>query len=184
MGIVRHSALPVGVDVRVVQAEEFSRLVPDLVELLVEVVRGVGTLGFLPPVDAEEARAYWTSLVPEIEAGTRVFIGAFDDGRLIGSGQLELSCFPNSRHRAQLQKLFVAESMRGQGVAHALMASLHASARQRGRTLVLLQARPGGVAERFYRRIGYHEIGVVPGYTMGSDGRPIDSVAMYKQLEL
>jgi GNAT superfamily N-acetyltransferase len=111
-------------------------------------------------------------------------MAAFSDGWIVGSGQLALSPFPNSRHRAELQKLFVAESMRGQGVAHALMAALHAAARQHGRSLVLLNTRPGGAAERLYRRLGYQAAGVVPGYTIGPDGGPIDSVSMYKQLEL
>lgn len=181
---VRHSSLTVGVDVRVVDADELSTLVPDLVDLLAEVIGERGTLGFLPPLDVDAARAYWSSLAADIDAGTRVFMGAFSDGRLVGSGQLALSPFPNSRHRAELQKLFVAESMRGRGVAHALVAALHAAARQHGRSLVLLNARPGGAAERLYRRLGYQPAGVVPGYTIGPDGEPIDSVSMYKQLEL
>jgi GNAT superfamily N-acetyltransferase len=184
MQAVRHSRLTVEVDVRSVAADEFSLLVPDLVELLADIVRGGATLGFLQPVVPDEARAYWTSLTSDIRAGTRVFIGAFSDGRIIGSGQLALSMFPNSKHRAELQKLFVVESARGQGVAHSLMAALHASARQRGRTLVLLNARRGSLAERFYRGLGYCDVGVVPGYNFGHDGQPYDSVSMYKQLEL
>src|SRR5690348_3330170 len=134
MVLVRHSALTVAVDIRPVMADEFSTLVPDLVELLAEVIGDRGTLGFLPPLDLEAAYAYWSSLTADIDAGTRVFMGAFSDGRVVGSGQLALSPFPNSRHRAELQKLFVAESMRGHGIARALMAALHAAARQHGRS--------------------------------------------------
>jgi hypothetical protein len=43
---------------------------------------------------------------------------------------------------------------------------------------------PTPEAERLYRRLGYQAAGVVPGYTIGPDGGPIDSVSMYKQLEL
>ena len=168
--------------VRLVSADEYAVLVPRLVELLSDIVDGGASLGFLPPVVPDEARAYWSSLLPEIRAGRRVFIGAFDGECLVGAGQLLLSPLPNAQHRAELQKLFVARSARGQGVARALMEALHSAGRERGRSLILLHTRRGGIAEQLYRGLGYREVGIVPGYTMGPDGRPIDSVSLYVEL--
>jgi hypothetical protein len=62
------------------------------------------------------------------------------------------------------------------------MAALHDTARQHGRNLLLLNTRRGGRAEEFYKRLGYREVGVVPGYTMGASGERYDSMALYHQL--
>jgi hypothetical protein len=61
------------------------------------------------------------------------------------------------------------------------MAALHGWARQRGRSLVLLNARRD-VAERFYKPLGYREVGVIPGYSLGSNGERIDTVSLYTEL--
>jgi GNAT superfamily N-acetyltransferase len=81
-----------------------------------------------------------------------------------------------------LQKLLVAPALRGKGVGKLLLAALHDAARQHGRTLLLLNTRRGQPAESFYRQVGYREIGVVPGYTMGPAGERYDTVAFYNEL--
>jgi len=62
-----------------------------------------------------------------------------------------------------------------------LMAALHASARQRGRSLLLLNARRN-VGDRFYKPLGYQEVGVIPRYSLGSNGARNDSVSLYLEL--
>ena len=180
---VRQSARVAGVTIRLVAAEEFQALVADLVDLMIDTVNAGGSIGFLAPVVPEEVRAYWESLAPDVRSGRRLFVGAFVDGRVIGSGQLALAPWPNARHRAELQKLFVGPAMRERGVARSLMSGLHAAARQHGRSLILLNARRGSIAERFYRSLGYCEIGIVPGYAVGPDGQLRDSVSLYRQLD-
>ena len=169
------------VKIRTVSADELPLLVPTLVQLLVETVDGGASLGFLAPVSPNEAGDYWLSLCPELRANKRLLVGAFTDDGIVGSVQLALPSFPNARHRAELQKLFVSKSLRGQGLGAALVAALHDCARQRGRSLVLLNARRG-VAERFYKPLGYQEIGVIPGYSLGSNGERIDTVSLYQEL--
>ena len=169
------------IEIRVVSGDEYPAVVPTLVQLLIETVAEGASLGFLPPVDPAVATRYWTSLGPELAIGSRVLVGAFHDGRIVGSGQLSLSSWPNAQHRAELQKLFVVRSLRGLRVGQALMAGLHDAARQRGRSLVLLHARRP-VADGFYKPLGYREVGVIPGYSSGLAGEPIDSVALYAQL--
>ena len=169
------------ITIRSVSADELPSFVATLVQLLIETVDDGASLGFLPPVIPSDAQDYWMSLCPELRAGKRVVLGAFSDGQIVGSGQLALPSLPNAIHRAELQKLFVSRSLRGQGVGASLMAALHDCARQRGRTLILLNARRG-VADRFYKPLGYREIGVIPGYSLGPDGDRIDSVSLYQDL--
>src|SRR4030095_10430667 len=87
-----------------------------------------------------------------------------------------LSLCPELR---ELQKLCVDGTWRGQGVGRRLVSALHAAARQRGRSLVLLNTRRGGPAEQFYKGLGYKAVGVVPGYYVGPAGERIEHIAAY-----
>ena len=169
------------IEVRAVTAEEFPSLVPALTELFIATVDEGASLGFIPPVASATALKYWMSVGPELHTGSRVLIGVFRDGWIAGSGQLLLPSLPNARHRAEVQKLFVDRTLRGHGVGASVMSALHECARRRGRSLVLLNARRE-VAERFYKPLGYSEIGVIPGYSMGSRGERIDTVSLYMEL--
>ena len=108
--------------------------------------------------------------------------GRLAERRVIGSGQLRLPTVPNGLHRAEVQKVFVGGARRGRGVGTVLMAALNDAARQHGRSLLLLNTHRGGRAEAFYKRLGYREVGAVPGYTMGPSGEQYDSTALYHQL--
>src|SRR5688572_29245480 len=165
------------VTIRPVSAEELVPLVPGLADLLIDVVQHGASMGFFPSVTVDEGRSYWLSLGPELRRGTRVLVGAFRNDRIVGAGQLTLPSWPNARHRAELQKLLVDSTLQGRGVGRLLMTVLHATARQRGRSLILLNTREGRT-ERFYKNLGYKEVGVIPGYSVGPAGERIDSVTL------
>jgi GNAT superfamily N-acetyltransferase len=169
------------VNVRLLSAPEVETLLPSLVDVLWDAVDGGGSLGFLAPLADADAKRYWRSLVPEIERGSRFLFVAFVGARLVGSVQLVLSPWVNSPHRAEVQKLFVATSLKGKGIGKALMAAVHDTARERGRSLLLLNTRVGNPAEHFYRAHGYRVAGVIPGYTLGADGERHDNLTMYRQ---
>ena len=177
------TATTLSATIREISSIELEILVPALIDLLDEAVTGGASLGFLPPLSRDEAWRYWISLHTELQRGARVLLGAWYGGRLIGSGQLALSHWPSSRHRAELQKLFVDAGLRGRGVGRSIVFALHDAARRRGRSLILLNARRGDAAEGFYREIGYREIGVVPRHTIDADGTWHDSVSFYRELQ-
>jgi acetyltransferase len=170
--------------IRQILHTELDDLLPPLVELLRETVNGGSSMGFMPPISYEDGRDYWLSLRPAMQAGTRIVLAAFAENRLVGTGQLALSPWANSPHRAELQKLFVATAVRGRGVGRSLMIALHDAARQHGRSLVLLNTRHGGPAENFYKGLGYKEVGVIPGWTIGPRGERYDHVTLYHELAL
>ncbi len=167
---------------RVIAPGELGRLLPTLVGLLRETVNGGESLGFLPPLTLEGARSYWLSLRPELETGSRLLLLARTGAGIVGSCQLALAPLPGARHRAEVQKLFVAPAARGLGVGRALMAALHEAAWEHGRSLLLLNTRRGNPAERFYKGLGYREVGVLPGWTLGPQGERYNHVALYKEL--
>lgn len=161
---------------------QIEDLLPALADLLAETVNGGEPLGFLPPVSIVECRNYWLSLRGELRSGSRLLFGVWVADRLAGSGQLALPRWPNARHRAEVNKLVIAPSLRGQGLGRYLLGAMHDAAQQRGRTLLLLNTRRGGPAERFYRGLGYREAGVIPGYAVGPGGEPFDSLLLYQRL--
>jgi acetyltransferase len=140
-------------------------------------------MGFFAPLSEKLALDYWLSTVPELESGSRVLLAAYDGGRLVGSGQLALAQRQNSRHRAELQKLFVATATRGRGVGKALVDALHEAALRDGRHLIMLNTRRRIPAEGFYKSLGYLEVGVMPGWTIGPDGERYDHVELYRELD-
>jgi acetyltransferase len=141
-------------------------------------------MGFLPPITHDQARDYWLAVRTELQNGHRLLIGAFTESGLVGSGQLSFPTRPNAPHRADVEKLFVAAAMRGLGIGKQLMTALHDAARQRGRYLVMLNTRYGSAAERFYKELGYREVGPIPGWSLGPGGERYDHVILYQELEL
>jgi GNAT superfamily N-acetyltransferase len=172
----------VSITTRPVYPEDIEGLLPDLVELLRDSVDSGASLGFLPPLSSDEARSYWRSLRGELGAGSRLLLGVSADGRIVGTGQLLFSPWTNSRHRAELQKLFVSSEVRGRGIGRALMLALHSAARERGRSLLILNTRRGESTEDFYKSLGYREVGVTPGYTFGPAGERYDNITLYQEL--
>ena len=170
------------ISVRAVAANELGNVIETLVELLIDTVHGGEPLGFLPPLTRETALDYWLSLRADLRSGRRMLLVASANGRIVGSGQLLLSSWQNSMHRAELQKIFVATSCRGQGIGKMLLAALHSAARRRGRSLLVLNTRQGGAAETLYRGLGYRQSGVLPGWTVGPRGERYDHVTLYQEL--
>jgi|GEM_PF-2023550 len=103
-------------------------LLPSLAVLLQDAVDGGASVGFLPPLSTAEAEAYWRSLLPEVEQGTRLMFAACAGDQVLGSVQLGLAQRPNSRHRAEVQKLLVLTRARRQGLATRLMRTAEAAA--------------------------------------------------------
>jgi hypothetical protein len=63
-----------------------------LADLLVDAVESGASVGFLPPLDAAEATAYWRSVADAVAEGSRVLLAARGaDGGVVGSAQLDLA---------------------------------------------------------------------------------------------
>jgi GNAT superfamily N-acetyltransferase len=168
--------------IRTICATQLEDMLPEFVQLLRETVNSGVPMGFLAPLAHGDARDYWRSLRPELQAGTRLLLAACDDVGLVGSGQLVLSLRSNSPHRAEVQKLFVAIAHRGRGVGKELMAALHDTALEHGRSLVHLNTRSGSRAEQLYKDLGYRLAGVIPGWTLGPAGERYDHATLYRHL--
>jgi hypothetical protein len=155
-----------------------------LADVLHAVVHDGAGVSFVVPFSHGEAVAFWRDTVlPGVRARTRRVLVARQQGRIVGTVQLDLSVPPNQLHRAEVVKLLVHPSARRQGLARALMTALEPVARAAGRTLLTLDTWTGGHAEALYRSLGYVTVGIIPRYARGSLTQTLEpTTIMYKEL--
>ena len=70
----------------------------------------------------------------------------------------------------ELQAMWVEESLRNRGLAHALISGAEAEARRRGCTLVVFHAYDL-LARGLYERLGYETVGIIENCPAGSSAR-------------
>lgn len=162
--------------------EQGQVILPELVTLLQDAVASGASVGFLPPLSEEEARAYWTSVLKGIAQKNRVLLVARHCARVVGAVQLELATKPNARHRAEVQKLFVLQHERRRGIGRLLMEAVEPIARELGCSLLVLDTRLGDHAERLYRKLHYVETGIIPLYAQNAGGTLEATIIFYKLL--
>lgn len=149
-----------------------------LAEVLTGVVEAGASVGFLPPLSQDEARAYWQGVIaPDV----RLLIAKNETG-IVGTAQLALAMRANGRHRAEVSKVLVHPRAQRQGIGRALMEALEPVARREGRTLLFLDTREGDHSNRLYRSLGYLEAGRIPDYARSADGSLHATVFYYKHL--
>jgi acetyltransferase len=174
-----------GVRVESLSAAQARAAVTALIEVLRDAVDSGASVGFLPPLAAGTAAAYWGAVVAALGAGPRVLLVArrADDGAIVGTAQLEPSEKDNGRHRAEVTKVMVLRAARRQGVGATLMQALEAHARRLGRTTLVLDTREGDAAEALYASTGWRRAGVIPCYAESAGGRLDGSAFYYKLLD-
>jgi GNAT superfamily N-acetyltransferase len=112
----------------------------------------------------------------------RVVLVAEHDGELLGMAHVAPSRAANAPHRAEVQRVAVAERARGGGVGRALMAAVEDEGRARGPTLLWLPTHEGTAAASFYEAVGYTRMGVMPGYSRRPDGTLAPGAFYYRDL--
>ncbi len=162
-------------------AQADARQIRELCELLQDSVAGGASVGFLADLPTSDAATYWTQVLGEIGAALCLWI-AEDSGRIVGSVQLAPCTKANGRHRADVQKLLVLRSHRGEGIASRLMDAAEAEAVVRGRHLLVLDTLQGSAAESIYSHLGWTRGGVIPQYAAHPDGQLAATVYFYKLL--
>ena len=131
-------------------------------------LRGGRRLGELhAPADAR-SRAWRSGAASPTgsPAGRRALLVAEDAQGLCGTVQLVFDLPENQPHRGDLAKMLVHRRVRRQGLGAALMRAAEATARECGKTLLVLDAVTSGDAARLYERLGWTRVGDIPGYAL------------------
>lgn len=164
---------------RVAKSDE--SLACGLSALLIDAVHGGASVGFLGPRAIERARNYWLDVLDSLGPELALWV-AETDGEIVGSVQLGPCSKENGRHRADVQKLLVLSSHRGQGVSRALMGELEACAVADGRTLLVLDTVAGSPVELVYRHFRWQKVGEIPEYAAMPDGELRATACYFKRL--
>ena len=150
--------------------------------ILVDVVAGGGSVGFMHPLAPAAALAFWEASLAAAERGERVLLGAWDGEVLAATVTLLLDCPPNQPHRADIGKLMTHPAHRGRGLAAALMQRAEAIAVQRGKTLLVLDTATEGGAAPLYQGLGYTLAGSIPGYALKPHGGLTGTMIFWKHI--
>jgi ribosomal protein S18 acetylase RimI-like enzyme len=171
------------VEIRRLAGAELQARLDALATVLHETVEAGASVGYMWPFSHGEARRSFEGWAAEVDGGRRLLLAAFDRDELVGTVQVILELMPNQPHRGEIAKLQVRPSARGRGIAERLMEEAEAEARAEGKTLLVLDTVTGSAADRLYRRLGWHELGTVPGFALYPDGRPCDATFFWKALQ-
>ena len=158
-------------------------LFSQLVDLLQDAVQSGASVGFLSPLSTAEARNFWMAVLEDVARGDRVVLLATENRNVVGCAQLLLSSRINARHRAEVQKLLVHSQHQKRGLGRALLQAIEKVAAQKGRSLVLADARVGGPGEQLFLHSGYTKVGAIPRYQRGPDGHFDSTAIFYRNLD-
>jgi GNAT superfamily N-acetyltransferase len=164
------------------QAPVTARDLRDLSRLLSDAVDSGAAVSFLAPLPESQAEEWWRGTFAALSPRAVILVARDGEG-IAGSVQLHPSWAPNQPHRAEIAKLLVHRRARTAGLGSELMRAIEAEARRAGITLLTLDAKEGGAAERLYRREGWTESGRIPGYALDPDGKALHAtVIFYKRI--
>jgi len=156
--------------------------VAGLADVLLDCVEGGASVGFMLPITRDRAEAFWRRVARGVAEGERALLVAEDERGICGTVQLVLGLPENQPHRADLAKMLVHRRARNRGLGAALMKAAEALARERGKTLLVLDAVTGGDAARLYERLGWVRVGDVPGFALMPEGGPCSTTYYYRDL--
>ncbi len=169
--------------IRRLSPQEAEAQIPALAEILLDCVEGGASVGFMWPLPREKALGFWRGVAADVARGGRGLLVAEDPAGLpVGTVQLVLNLPENQPHRAEVAKMLVHRRARRTGLGAALMRAAEAAAQEEGRWLLLLDTVTGSAADRLYRRLGWVEVGTVPGFALMPDGAPCPTTFFYRDL--
>jgi GNAT superfamily N-acetyltransferase len=170
------------IELRTLNAQDAQAQLSDLGRLLIDCVRGGASVSFMASISNSQASDFFQRVAEALHRNERILLAAFIDGQLVGTVQITIALPENQPHRAEIAKLLVAPSARGQGVGTALMRRAEELSRAAGKTLLVLDTATGSDAERLYLRLGWQALGVIPNYALLPNGTPCGSTVFFKQL--
>ena len=153
-----------------------------LADVLIDCVEGDASVSFMHPLSRERAVAFWRRVADGVAAGQRALLIAEDDEGLCGTVQLVLDQPENQPHRADLAKMLVHRRARRKGLAAALLRAAESTARDCGKTLLVLDAVTDGDAARLYARLGWVRVGDIPGFALMPRGGFCSTTFFYRDL--
>jgi len=153
-----------------------------LADLLIDCVEGGASVSFMKPLAIERAADFWRGVAAGVARGERALLVAEGErGEIVGTVQLVLAQPENQPHRGEVSKMLVHRRARRRGIGELLMRAAEQQARERGKTLLVLDT-SSPEAERLYARTGWTRVGSVPGFALLPRGEPCATTFFYLDL--
>lgn len=159
-----------------------DRQLQGLADVLIDCVDGGASVSFMHPLSRDRALQFWAGVAEAVARGERALLIAETAGEVIGTVQLILSLPENQPHRADVAKMLVHRRARRAGLGAALMRAAEDTARDCGRSLLVLDTVSGGDAARLYERLGWQRCGEIPGYALWPRGGYCATTFYYRSL--
>jgi GNAT superfamily N-acetyltransferase len=153
-----------------------------LSEVLIDCVDGGASVSFMHPLTRAKAEAFWHRVAEGVATGERALLVAEDATGILGTVQLVLDQPDNQPHRADLAKMLVHRRGRRTGLGAALLQAAEQTARECGKTLLVLDTITGSDADRLYARGGWQRVGEIPDYALLPRGGLRGTTVFYKML--
>ena len=160
-----------------------DRLINQLADVLLDCVEGGASVSFMLPLTRERAVAFWRKVAEGVATGGRARLVAEDALGICGTVQLIYDLPENQPHRADVAKMLVHRRARRRGVGAELMRAAEATARDCGKTLLVLDTVTGGDAERLYAGLGWVRVGDIPDYALFPQGGFCSTTVFFRKLE-
>jgi GNAT superfamily N-acetyltransferase len=159
-----------------------DRQLGELAAVLIDCVEGGASVGFVLPMTRDKAAVFWRRVGETLQRGARrLLVAEGADGMLLGTVQLVEPGSENQPHRAEIAKMLVRPAARRRGVGARLLVAAERLARDRGKTLLVLDTATAE-ADRLYRRHGWQLSGEIPEYALFPDGTPCATRIYFKKL--
>nr|WP_249661097.1 GNAT family N-acetyltransferase [Variovorax sp. PCZ-1] len=155
----------------------------ELADVLIDVVEGGASVGFMLPITRERALQFWQTVASDVVKGERAVLVARDtQGVIAGTTQLILAMPDNQPHRADLAKMQVHRRARKQGLAQKLLHAAESWARELGKTVLVLDTVSGSDASRVYERALWQRVGEIPNYALWPQGGMCPTTYYFKDI--
>ncbi|WP_433531751.1 N-acetyltransferase family protein [Micromonospora sp. CA-263727] len=153
-----------------------------IVALWVDATNAGGAVGFVAPVSAETVRTIADPTLAGIADGPDRLLLGYQDDRLVAMAILTDPRFHLKTHLRVLTRVMVHPDAQGRGYGEALMREAERVARGLGLAALHVTVRDGLGLDRFYRRLGYREVGRWPGALRVAPGDDRDEILMWLDL--
>jgi acetyltransferase len=167
--------------IRMVTPAEAEVIASALAKLHEAAFRAGMALGMLESIGPAGLEQSYREAVASLD-DDRALLVAEEDGEILAMAQLSRGAAMNARHRAEVQRVAVADAARGRGIGRELMTAIEEEAGRRGITLLWLTTHDSSDACAFYEAIGYTRMGVMPTYSARPDGTLAAAAFYFKKL--
>jgi GNAT superfamily N-acetyltransferase len=153
-----------------------------IVELWLAATNAGGAVGFVGPTSAAEIEPVAATELAGVTAGVDHLLVGRDGGRVVAVLFVVDHRFSLKDHCRVLKRVMVAPDRQGHGYGAALMLQARTVAEKLGLAGLQVTVRGGMGIEKFYAKLGYREVGRIPGALRVAPGDDRDEIIMWLDL--